>query len=298
MTRAYPEKYRMPDCKGHACQNLMISFCLLAKPWARVNGILLVCLFHALFFFPFKALPAPTTRAEPIRAIMHDPKAFTQGLFLDGNTLYESEGLYGRSRIVRRNFPQGTLISSMNFTPEYFGEGCALLGDSIFVLTWKENTAFILGPDLSFKRTVSYVGEGWGLTTDGKCLWRSDGSAVLTRHNPKDFSVIELVMVHDNGIPVPLLNELEWVNGWIYANIWKFNKIAVINPKNGEVVQWIDCSELVPLMYTGKNGEERAWKTGACLNGIAWRKETDTLLITGKLWPVLYEIRRPLIPHK
>lgn len=283
--------------KNAGKRNLSAVGSVLAGKGARIGIVFFFCLFHALFSLSVNAASArrvtPVARAEPVRVMAHDSGAFTQGLFLDGDILYESEGLYGWSRIVRRSFPQGTFLGSMSLSREYFGEGCAMVGDDVFVLTWKEETAFVLDRELSLKRKMSYTGEGWGLTTDGKFLWRSNGGAVLTRHDPKDFSVVGRLVVRDNGSPVPLLNELEWADGWIYANVWKSDRIAVIDPENGNVALWIDCSGLVPLMYAGEEGRRRARETGACLNGIAWRKETDTLLITGKFWPMLYEIRRP-----
>ena len=274
----------------------------LLKKERRVSVVIYALfLFYVLLFVPSETAAAQKSivvRAHPIRVMPHDEKAFTQGLFLDGGVLYESEGLYGRSRIVRREFPQGRFLNAEHLAPEYFGEGCAMIGGNIFLLTWKEEKAFVLDKTtLSLKKTLSYTGEGWGLTTDGTTLWRSDGSAVLTRHDATNFSPVGRIVARDNGVPVPFLNELEWVGGWLYANIWKSDKIAVIDPQSGDVVLWIDCSSLVPSIYTGEEGKKRMRETGACLNGIAWRRETDTLLITGKLWPVLYEIARPDIPR-
>lgn len=235
---------------------------------------------------------APIVRVTAAREYAHDPGAFTQGLLLDesGEQLYESSGLYGRSWIGRVPFPPGGAHGARVRLPAgIFAEGCALAGGEIILLSWREGVAFALDRQLRLLRSMPFRGEGWGLAWDGEHLWRSDGSSVLVRHDPRSFAETGRLPVRDGGRPVPLLNELEWIDGWLYANIWKTDEIVVIDPQSGAVVQRLDCGELAQRARALR-GERNA---EACLNGIAWRKDADTLLLAGKLWPVLFEVERP-----
>lgn len=235
---------------------------------------------------------APVVRVAAAREHAHDPEAFTQGLLLDesGEQLYESSGLYGRSWIGRAPFPPGGAKGARVRLPaRIFAEGCALAGEELILLSWREGAAFALDRQLRLLRSMPFRGEGWGLAWDGEHLWRSDGSSVLVRHDPRSFAETGRLAVTDGGRPVSLLNELEWVDGWLYANIWKTDEIVVIDPQSGAVTQRLDCGELAQRARSLRGGRDAE----ACLNGIAWRKGADTLLLAGKLWPVLFEVERP-----
>jgi len=227
--------------------------------------------------------PGPSRAiARVVSEFPHDPTAFTQGLVVESGTLYESTGQYGHSSIRRLDLDTGRVeqIASLNFT--YFGEGMTILDGRIYQLTWKSQTAFVY--DLAtFDQldTRRYRGEGWGLTDDGELLIASDGSATLTFYEPATFEIVRTVEVRDEGAPVPLLNELEYIDGEIWANIWYDDRIVRIAPASGDVVGWIDLRDLVPRNRRGRDD---------VLNGIAYDEESGRLFVTGKNWPSLFEI--------
>jgi len=227
------------------------------------------------------------TRAVPVvhETHPHDPQAFTQGLLLDGGHFYESTGLYGESSL-REVVPEtGEVVRELALPQEYFAEGLALVGDRLLQLTWSEGEALVYELD-TFEQTgsLSYEGEGWGLCYDGEALVMSDGSATLTRRDPETFAVLDATEVRLGGEPVTMLNELECVNGFVYANIWQQDTIVKI-AEAGQVVQEIDASNLL-------SAEERAQLgPNAVLNGIAYNPEKETFFLTGKLWPKVFEVR-------
>jgi glutaminyl-peptide cyclotransferase len=216
----------------------------------------------------------------------HDPGAFTQGLFVHEGELYESTGLIGASSLRHIDLESGNVERIVPIDPPHFGEGATRVGDRIFMLTWVSGTGFVFDAD-SFEPAgrFSYEGEGWGLTWDGNHLVMSDGSARLRLIDPDDFTLSGTIDVTLNGRPVRRLNELEWVDGEIWANIWQTRMIVRIDPQNGQVTGLIDLSSLVPAAL---NGDPEA-----VANGIAWNAQTGQIFVTGKLWPVLYEIRLP-----
>jgi glutaminyl-peptide cyclotransferase len=222
-----------------------------------------------------------------IQAYPHDPAAFTQGLVLDRGVLFESTGLYGRSSLRRVDLQTGVVIQQHDLAPEYFGEGITTMGDRIIQLTWRERTGFVYDREtLAPEREFSYETEGWGLTDDGTRLIMSDGTAWLHFLDASTFSPLSSVPVTWRGEPVDRLNELEFIEGHVFANVWLTNRIAVIDPGDGRVVAWIDLSGLLPP-------EDRP---GAdVLNGIAFDPGSGRLLVTGKLWPWLFEIE--LVPE-
>lgn len=229
--------------------------------------------------------PPPGPGALTARVIAeypHDPNAFTQGLVIEAGQLYESTGQYGRSSIRRVDLSTGTVeqIAPLNFT--YFGEGMTILDRRIYQLTWKAQTAFVYDLE-TFEQieTRRYRGEGWGLTDDGESLIASDGSATLTYYDPATFAVTRTIDVRDEGAAVPLLNELEFIDGEIWANVWYDDRIARIAPATGDVVGWIDLRDLVPRTQRGRDD---------VLNGIAFDAETGRIFVTGKNWPRLFEI--------
>ena len=214
----------------------------------------------------------------------HDATAYTQGLQLLDSRLFESTGQYGESTVREIAPATGGILRKRPLAKSVFGEGLTVIGKEIWVLTWKENTAYVLERD-TFKpiRSHTYPGEGWGLTSDGKQLVMSDGSSTLKFINPKDFSVIKTLEVKDGNSPVSSLNELEWVDGQIFANIYLTHKIARISPEDGRVTGWLDLAGLKNQLSPSDRAE--------VLNGIAWDPATGHLLVTGKYWPQMFEIK-------
>ena len=212
----------------------------------------------------------------------HDAKAYTQGLLWHEGSLYESTGLYGSSSLREVRLEDGQVLRQVDHPRSVFGEGLALVGDRLLQLSWKEETLFewSLG-DFARLGERHYSGEGWGLCFDGKELVSSDGSAVLTFHQAGDYRPTRRLEVKRAGEPLTLLNELECVGGEIYANVYTTDEIVRIDPASGRVTATIDASGLLSL-------EERA--RAEVLNGLAYRPETKTFLITGKLWPKLFEV--------
>jgi glutamine cyclotransferase len=216
----------------------------------------------------------------------HDKNAFTQGLVYDmvydKGVLFEGTGQYGASTLRRVDPETGKVQKEVNLPPWIFGEGIALWEDSIIQLTWRSQMGFVYDK-VSFTRTgdFTYKTEGWGLTSNESHLIMSDGSDVLYFLDPETFQVQGEVRVKDSQSSVRGLNELEYINGEIFANIWTSDRIAIISPKTGEVRAWIDLEGLLPE-------EDRAGAN--VLNGIAYDADEDRLFITGKLWPKLFEI--------
>ena len=219
-----------------------------------------------------------------VHSYPHDAKAFTQGLvFADGH-LYESTGLVGHSSLRMVDLETGRVLQELPVPQPYFAEGLTTLGSTLFQLTWQSHVAFTYDR-FSFRQldTAKYTGEGWGLTTDGKALILSDGTAQLRFLDPQTFRELRRVTVKDHGRPVIQLNELEMVKGEIYANVWYSDRIARISPATGKVLGWIDLAGLLP--------ENERTDPQAVLNGIAYDAEHDRLFVTGKLWPRLFEIK-------
>ncbi len=213
----------------------------------------------------------------------HDPKAFTQGLVYAGGTLYESTGLYGRSSVRRVDLKSGTAELIRPLAEQYFGEGLTAFGERLVQLTWRSGKAFVytLG-DLKPVGEFRYASHGWGLTQDGEYLIMSDGSANLYFLDPARFTEVRRIQVRENGVPVKFLNELEFVGGDIFANVWQSPRILRIAPDSGQVTGFIDLSALVDRVDRQASID--------VLNGIAIIPGSGRLLITGKLWPKLYAI--------
>lgn len=219
----------------------------------------------------------------------HDPKAFTQGLiFIDGH-LYESTGEEGRSSLRMVDLESGRVLQNAPLKQQYFAEGLTNWGSTLVQLTWTSHIGFVYDR-FSFRllRTFNYDYEGWGLTQDGKNLIESDGSTTLRFLDPKTFQEVRRIEVTDHGKAVQELNELEYIHGEIYANIWHSDRIARISPADGHVIGWINLAGLLPPdKHPGPEG---------VLNGIAYDAQHDRLFVTGKLWPQLFEIK--IIPGK
>lgn len=237
------------------------------------------------------AMPLPATPTLPplagyevVDAFPHDPNAFTQGLVYADGVFYEGTGLYGESSLRRVDPVTGAVVQIRELANQYFGEGVTLFGDRLIQLTWREQTGFVYDREtFDVLDEFSYPTEGWGLTHDGTRLIMSDGTANLYFLDPQTFERIGEVAVRDGDRPVVRLNELEYVNGEVYANVWQTDMVARIEPTSGRVLGWIDLSGLL-------SAEDRQQPVDV-LNGIAYDAENDRLFVTGKLWPKLFEIR-------
>jgi glutaminyl-peptide cyclotransferase len=227
---------------------------------------------------------APTYGYRIIRTYPHDAEAFTQGLIYLHGCLYESTGLEGQSTLRKVDLPTGKVLQRYDLAPDVFGEGLTNWKDTLIQLTWKAGTAFVYDrATFHLLHTFHYTGEGWGLTQDGAHIIMSDGSSALQFFDPQSFQEVKRLVVTDGGVEVHDLNELEYIHGRIYANVWQTDLIAIISPESGHVTGWIDLSGLRPASTQGNSD--------AVLNGIAFDAGTNRLFVTGKLWPKLFEIQ-------
>ena len=218
-----------------------------------------------------------------IKSYPHDIKAFTQGLVFENGTLYEGTGLNGQSSLRKVELETGKILQIRNLSSEFFGEGVTIFGDRIIQLTWRSNVGFVYDIDtFELIEEFNYFTEGWGLTHDGTNLILSDGTATLYFLDPKTFVVIDQIDVFDYNGPVVRLNELEYINGEIYANVWQTDRIAMISPSSGRVTGWINLGGLLDNEVTSGSA--------GVLNGIAYDSEFERLVVTGKFWPKLFEI--------
>lgn len=222
-------------------------------------------------------------RLEVVAEYPHDTGSYTQGLFFHKGHMYETTGLNGKSTLRKVDITTGKALMKKNFDKKYFLEGSVVLNDELYILTWESGLAFVYGADsLDYKATWSYPREGWGITTDGKQLIASDGSATLYFMDEK-FALQRRLNVKYEDRPVRWLNELEYIDGKIWANIYTADEIVIINPKDGKVVGLIDCRGLLPKnLHTSETD---------VLNGIAYNPQTGKIYLTGKNWPKLYEVK-------
>lgn len=226
---------------------------------------------------------APVYTFRVVNSYPHDPDAFTQGLIYRDGFLIESTGRKGQSTLRKVKLETGEVVQQVRLDPRYFAEGLASVGGRLIQLTWRTNVAFVYdAATFSMERTFSYPGEAWGLTDDGTRLIMSDGSDTLRLLDPATFRERARISVRDGPAVVRNLNELEFVNGEIYANIWHTDRIARIAPDSGRVTGWIDLTGLFSTVYQ--------LEPEAVLNGIAYDARGDRLFVTRKLWPKLFEI--------
>ncbi len=226
----------------------------------------------------------PVCGYEVLNQYPHDPRAFTQGLIFDQGVLYESTGRWHESSIRKVDLTTGEILLQKEVAGTFFAEGLTRWKQHLIQLTWQAEQGFFYTPDtLDEVRTFKYEGEGWGLTHDDQFLIMSNGSNVLQFLDPQTLEVKRSLAVFDQARPVERLNELEYINGEIFANIWRSNFIARINPETGEVNSWLNLIGIKPRQMTPD--------PQAVLNGIAYDAEQGRLFITGKLWPQLFEIR-------
>jgi glutamine cyclotransferase len=239
-----------------------------------------------LFFLIFPAGTSPSAITprytyKIITTYPHDRTAFTQGLIYQDGCFYESTGLYGRSSLRKVELKTGMILKKHSLPSLFFGEGITLLGTKIIQLTWKSRMGFVYNKE-SFEvlQTFHYPTSGWGITNDGRQLIMSDGSSTLFFLDPETFKEVDKIEVLDqDGIAIKGINELEYIKGEIFANIWPTTRIARISLKTGRVTGWIDLAGIVPLE-----------KDADVLNGIAYDEKNDRLFVTGKLWPKVFEI--------
>lgn len=237
----------------------------------------------------FAVIHCGGSRATPVygykvvNTYPHDREAFTQGLVYEDGQFYEGTGLFGRSSLRRVEVATGKVLQRIDLDPIYFGEGITTFGDRIIQLTWQNRTGFVYDKaSFALEREWSYPTEGWGITDDGRRLIMSDGTATLRFLDPETLRETGKIDVFDTAGPVTNLNELEYVDGLIYANVWQTDRIAQVDPATGRVRAWIDLTGLL-------SPADRAQPVDV-LNGIAYDDATDRLFITGKLWPKVFEI--------
>lgn len=249
--------------------------------------------FIVLIFFIFSIqtcfaecsiVQTPIIKAQIINVFPHDPEAFTQGLAWKNGFLYEGTGLYGNSSLRKIDLKSGEILKRHNLPDTYFGEGITIFQDKIYQLTWQEQTGFIYDLE-TFKLldTFYYSHEGWGITNDGKNLIISDGTPVLYFIDPFTLEETKQIKVYERQTTVNRINELEYIQGKIYANIWQTDRIAIIEPESGEITAWLDLSGILDPADVKQEID--------VLNGIGYDSENDRLFVTGKLWPKIFQIK-------
>lgn len=247
--------------------------------------IVVICLaVLAVFSFAHQNPPAvPIYTYKVLHTFPHDTHAFTQGLEYRGGYLYEGTGLKGQSTLRKEELESGRVLRQISLQDEYFGEGITVFPDRILELTWQSHAGFVYDrAQFHLLKTFTYEGEGWGLANDGEHVYMSDGSAQIRVWNPKTLQEERRITVHLGSKQFDSLNELEWVGGEIFANVWQTDKILRISPRDGAVLGIIDLPGLL-------SREER--EAGAdVLNGIAYDAQGERLFVTGKLWPKLFQI--------
>ncbi len=234
-----------------------------------------------------KAAPVPVYGYQVVHVYPHDRGAFTEGLEYHDGFLYESTGLNRRSSVRKVKLETGEVVQHIPVADQYFGEGITILGDEIVQLTWQTQVGFVYAKnDFHLLRQFTYKGEGWALTHNATSVFMDDGTDEIRIWDPKTLAERRRIKVHDGARSINNINELEYVEGELYANIWQTDRIVRISPLTGAVTGWIDMSGLLSPMY--RNGSEDV------LNGIAYDSVHKRLFVTGKLWPNLFEIK--LVP--
>lgn len=237
-----------------------------------------------LLLLPLQTWAQPIYNVEIVNVFPHDASAYTQGLLIHKGALYESTGHYGESSLRRVDLKTGDVLKLKPLPDNVFGEGIAVWGDGVIALTWREGKGFVYNLEtFALSEEFAYPGEGWGLTEDGERLIMSDGTARLRFLDPETMKETGGLTVTHRGKPLPNLNELEWVQGEIWANIWKSDAVARIDPSSGAVVGLIDMRPLRAALGESAGRAE-------VLNGIAYDRDAQRIFVTGKYWPKLFEI--------
>ena len=249
----------------------------------RLVGLLFLMASSSIVARSSESTPAHYTYTV-LHIFHHDPSAFTQGFAYRDGFFYEGTGLNGRSSLRKVRVETGEVVQQVPLGEEYFGEGITLVKDHVLQLTWKSGTGFVYDlNDFPLLRKFSYAGEGWGLASDGRDVFLSDGSPEIRVLDADTLREKRRIKVRDGAMPIDQLNELEFVEGQIFANVWHSNRIARISPQTGAVVGWIDLNGLLSPMYR--------LDPDAVLNGIAYDPVKKRLFVTGKLWPSVFEIK-------
>jgi len=250
----------------------------------QLANIRLILVSGALLMFSFvSCAKVDNYKLKVVSEYPHDSGAYTQGLFFNGPDFIESTGGWGTTTLRKVDLSSGKVLRKLDFARKYFGEGSVVLGDKLYMLTWTNKVAFIYDAStFEYLQTYSYPRDGWGITTDGKSLIASDGSSKLYFLGP-DFKLQKTVDVTLNGKPLKFLNELEYIDGKVWANVYTTDMIVIINPSTGVVEARIDCTGLLPQSLRAP--------TTDVLNGIAFDPATGKIYLTGKNWPRLYEVK-------
>jgi len=238
--------------------------------------------------FTFSPAPylsaAPVSKVRIVHRFPHSTASYTEGFLYRDGLFYEGTGMKGRSGVLITSAATGKVIQQHRLPPEFFGEGIVDWGNTLLEWTWQSHVGFVLdGTSLRVIRKFHYTGEGWGMTRTPTELITSDGTAVLRFRNPDTFDVTRQIVVRDGAKPIEQLNELEYIDGEIYANVWHSDRIARISAVDGHVIAWIDCSGLLPV--------SQRVDAESVLNGIAWDAKHRRLFVTGKQWPTIFEIK-------
>ncbi|MCI1780236.1 MAG: glutaminyl-peptide cyclotransferase [Bacteroidales bacterium] len=221
---------------------------------------------------------------EVLDTLPHDVSSYTQGLFFYKDTLYESAGQYGESSFRQTDLKTGKVLKRLNFGKDYFLEGSCVLNGKLYILTWQENTCFVYDmKTLGYIKSFHYKTEGWGLTTDGKNLIMSDGSSTIYFRDPDNFKIKKKIDVTYKGRSIKLLNELEYINGKIWSNVYTKDDIVLIDPESGQIEKLADCRNLLPSKYRKPETD--------VFNGIAYEPSTGSIYVTGKYWPLMFKIK-------
>ncbi|WP_419780786.1 glutaminyl-peptide cyclotransferase [Maridesulfovibrio sp.] len=245
--------------------------------------------FFGLKSYALEKVSAPVFKCRILNQYPHDELAFTQGFLYHDGYLYESTGKLGRSSLRKVELESGIVRTLIKNGNKIFSEGICYLNKELYQLTWRSGKCYVYdAASLARKRIFKYKGQGWGLTTDGNFIFQSNGSSVLTLRDPYDFARIKKLQVTDGIANIYKLNELEYINGLIFSNVWKEDRIAAIDPLNGKVKFWLDISALRPL--AGEKAE--------AANGIAWNAEEERLFVTGKFWNKVFEIELPTLENQ
>ena len=248
----------------------------------RKSLILLILVATSLALSSCATAKVRQYKVKVVKEYPHDEMSYTQGLFFQGDKMIETTGQYGESTLRLVDPATGKAVKKFSFARKYFCEGSAEMDGNIYILTWREKVAFIYDAQtLEYKQTYSYPREGWGLTTDGKSLIASDGSSRLYWLDWQ-FRQQKALKVKMNGRPLTQLNELEWIDGKIWANVYMTDMIVIINPESGNVEATVDCTGLLPIHLRDEYTD--------VLNGIAYNPETKKIYLTGKYWKRLYEV--------
>jgi glutamine cyclotransferase len=248
---------------------------------AALPTTLLLC---AILYGLIACAQAEPQGFEIINTLPHDPQIFTQGLALDDQRMYHSSGKRGRSKVLLGEAGNTQPIATYQFDKDYFAEGLTIVGDEAYVLTWTAGELFVLDKHtLKLRRNLRYPGEGWGLAYDGTQLWLSDGSARIRRYDPATMRPLGSIEVGDAYGAVRRINELEWAHGLLFANIWMSPLLIAIDPAIGRVVAQWNLASLIP--------KQRNYGTDGVANGIAFDRQSGHFWLTGKGWPLIYEVR-------